>query len=124
MPPAHLAAAALLFLTGALLGLAAIRPARPRTPSTPGRACVPPRPTRPPLPPAWYCSAWAEAGEALASGRPAEAIRLGRRLVAASTREFGPEHPYTRWAWQRLTAAYLLDTLVDPGRRNRGASNP
>ncbi|MFJ5926602.1 hypothetical protein ACIQF6_28765 [Kitasatospora sp. NPDC092948] len=124
MPSLFLAAAALLLLAGAPLALSAFRWARPRPPSAPAAAFAPPRPDRPPLPPAWYRSAWAQTGEALAAGRPAEAIRLGHHLVDASTRAFGPDHPYTWWAWQRLTAAHLVDGLIDPGHRDRTPRRP
>ncbi|MFB7674094.1 hypothetical protein ACFC26_22045 [Kitasatospora purpeofusca] len=111
-----LAAAALLLLTGALLGYIGLRRGHRRRTAPRSAPLPPPRPGAPPVPPLWYRAVWRATMEATTTGRPAEAVRLGRELVDASTRAFGAEHAYTRWAWQRLTAAYLADTLIDPVR--------
>ncbi|MFJ5120914.1 hypothetical protein [Kitasatospora sp. NPDC088548] len=75
---------------------AAPKPAQPRRPGT---AAPPPRPSYPPVPPRWYRIEYEAGRRALAEGRIDAAAQRAATLVEDSTAAFGPEHPYTRWAW-------------------------
>ncbi|MER5638232.1 hypothetical protein ABT095_14885 [Kitasatospora sp. NPDC002227] len=122
----YLLALAVVATTAVALGTAGKRRTAPRhaapkptLPRSPGTVAPPPRPPYPPVPPLWYRIEYEAGRRALVEGRIDAAAQRAATLVEDSTAAFGPEHPYTRWAWD--TRAAVVRAAVVRLRSGPGA---